>query len=100
MGADKRLLRRESMTYDPNSGVWQTTLLPRDNRRFFRFEVTLYHPVTDQIEVLEVTDPYSVSLSTNGRYSQLIDLGSDRLKPRGWDDHVVPELAALEDAVI
>ncbi len=53
---------------------------------FYKFEVTVYHPISDDIESYEVTDPYSLSLSTNSQYSQFIDLAGDSsLKPRGWD---------------
>ncbi|MDH3532771.1 MAG: DUF3372 domain-containing protein, partial [Gammaproteobacteria bacterium] len=46
------------------------------------------------------TDPYSVSLATNGRYSQFVDLNDDDLKPTGWDGHAVPAIGNPEDAVI
>ena len=44
--------------------------------------------------------PYSISLSTNGRYSQFVDLADDDLKPTGWDGHAVPAIDKPEDTVI
>lgn len=68
-------------------GVWNFNG-PRDwDRRFYRFLVSVYHHETNRIEHFEVTDPYSVSLSTDSFYSQFADLGGDAtLKPRGWDN--------------
>jgi len=70
------------------------------DRRFYRYELQVFHPRTEKIETLESTDPYSVSLSSNGRYTQFVDLEDADLKPAGWDEHTVPGLAELEDAVI
>ena len=53
---------------------------------YYRFAINVYHPVSGDIESYEVTDPYSLSLSTNSQYSQFIDLAGDSsLKPSGWD---------------
>src|SRR5207253_475360 len=55
---------------------------------------------SSRIETVTVTDPYSVNLSTNGLYSQIVDLADPALKPAGWDAHAKPPLAAPEDIVI
>ncbi|MEK7324180.1 MAG: DUF3372 domain-containing protein, partial [Chloroflexota bacterium] len=47
-----------------------------------------------------VTDPYSLSLSTNSKRSQIVDLADSALMPDGWADTAKPPLAAPEDAVI
>ncbi len=70
----------------PQGGVWRFTLNKRQERSFYTFSVRVYHHDTDSVQTLEVTDPYSTSLSVNSRHSQLIDLANDRsLKPAGWD---------------
>ncbi len=70
----------------PAPGVWRFTVGRERDRVFYTFSVTVYHPETDSIQTLEVTDPYSASLSANGRHSQFVDLSGDRLlKPSGWD---------------
>jgi pullulanase-type alpha-1,6-glucosidase len=81
-------------------GVWQKTGDASWSGDFYRFELVVYHPLTRKIETLTVTDPYSVSLSTNSRYSQIIDLADPALKPPGWDGLVKPPLAAPEDIVV
>ncbi|XOV77688.1 MAG: alpha-1,6-glucosidase domain-containing protein [Aestuariibacter sp.] len=98
--ADKTLLTRQEMALDSETGIWQTALESASDRLYYRFEVTVYHPSADDVVTVAVTDPYSVSVSTNGRYSQLVNLQDDDLKPVGWDDHSVPEVAAFEDLVI
>ena len=98
--ADKTLTDTHEMTLDTQTGIWTVTLSAEANRNFYRYEVTAYHPLTKAIETTEATDPYSVSLSTNGRHSQLVNLSDADLKPTGWDDHVAPVIADLEDAVI
>ncbi|HKA90486.1 MAG TPA: pullulanase-type alpha-1,6-glucosidase [Haliangiales bacterium] len=67
---------------------------------YYRFQLSVYHPVTGKIEDLTVTDPYSVNLSPNGLYSQIVDLNDAALKPPGWDAMVKPPLAAPEDIVV
>ena len=98
---DKRLLDTQPMRPDKATGIWSYTGTKADlDRRFYRYEITVYHPHTQAIETLESTDPYSVSLSSNGRHTQFVNLDDPDLKPKGWDKHPVPELAAPEDAVV
>ncbi|TVQ64801.1 MAG: pullulanase-type alpha-1,6-glucosidase [Balneolaceae bacterium] len=84
---DKNLLD----TIGPDSGmsekgVWTFSGPPEWDRLFYRFDVTVYHPLTNRTEQYEVTDPYSVSLSTDSEFSQFADLAGDPdLKPEGWD---------------
>lgn len=98
--ADKSMISSNAMTYHAETGAWSATLSEEMDEHFYRFAVTLYHPVSGDVSTIEVTDPYSVSVSTNGRFSQFIDLNDDDLKPQGWDTHTIPEVAHLEDAVI
>ena len=97
----KELQSKHSMTLDSDTGVWhfsgEKSLL---DRQFYRYELSVYHPVTQQVELLETTDPYSVSLSTNGRYTQFVDLNDADLKPAGWDEQVIPTVEDPEDIVI
>ena len=60
----------------------------------------VYHPTTGNIETRLVTDPYSLSLSKNSAYSQVIDLNDSTLKPTNWDDYVRPTVEKDEDHVL
>jgi pullulanase len=98
--AAKTLQSTEAMVVDGDTGVWSFTTPISNDRVFYRYELTLYHHTNHKIETLLSTDPYSVSLSTNGQYSQFVNLQDDDLKPTNWDSHTIPVIAGIEDAVI
>ena len=98
--ADKTLASTLTMNYDDVTGVWSYDGDMSLDRQLYRYGITVYSPVNDEIEELEVTDPYSVSLSVNGRFSQFVNLSDDDLKPEGWDDHAIPTVENFEDIVI
>lgn len=52
--------------------------------------MTVYHPLTRKLESYEVTDPYSLSLSMNSEYSQIVDLDDAKIQPEGWDTLTAP----------
>jgi pullulanase len=64
------------------SGVWSATGDTSWYAKYYRFEVTVFHPATGHIETTTVTDPYAVNLDTNGLWGQLIDLDDPRPSPR------------------
>ena len=47
-----------------------------------------------------MTDPYSLSLSTNSARSQVVDLDSRSLEPTGWDEVDKPPLKKPEDITL
>jgi len=98
-GADKRLASSHQMTEDPMTGIWSYSGTGMD-RMFYRFAVTVFHPVSGEVQTFDVTDPYSVGLGVNGRFSQFVNLSDADLKPDGWDDSVAPTITNPEDAVI
>lgn len=80
----------------PETGTWHFTIGSQHDKHFYRFKIKTYHHENNRVNEYEVTDPYSVSLSTGSRYSQFIDLENDEsLKPAGWDNMV----KTLPDAV-
>ncbi len=91
---------RYEMEYDPATGVWSVTGTPKWDRKFYLYEVTVFVRQTQQVEVNQVTDPYSHSLSIDSRRSQIVDLSDDDLKPAGWDSLDKPALESFEDIVI
>lgn len=90
----------EVMVADNATGIWSYTLPIANDRFFYRYELTLYHQQNKQFETIWSTDPYSVSLSTNGLYSQFVNLTDADLKPADWDTHAIPTIAGIEDAII
>ena len=88
------------MALDPATGVWSITGDPSWLGRFYLYEVEVWAPSTRCIEHNLVTDPYSLSLSTNSARSQIVDLDDPALAPPGWDELAKPPLAAPEDVVL
>ncbi|MGY5450130.1 pullulanase-type alpha-1,6-glucosidase [Agarivorans sp. MS3-6] len=81
------------------NGVWAVEQAGAVGK-YYRYEVTVYHPTTGNIETRMVTDPYSLALSTNSMYSLVVDLDADEIKPAGWDDYEHPEIEADVDHVL
>ena len=98
--AAKSLSATHAMTLDSATGIWRYSGNAALDRQFYRFEVTVYHPLTRKVETVETTDPYSLSVSRNGRYSQFVNLADADLAPEGWADRTVPTVAKPEDIVI
>lgn len=96
-GSDLKIESTKTMTENTATGIWSYTAAKSElDRKFYRYRVTVYNAFTNKTEVLEVTDPESVSLSTNGLHSQFINLSDSDLKPSGWDGQVVPEVSSPE----
>ncbi|WP_297792407.1 pullulanase-type alpha-1,6-glucosidase [uncultured Marinobacter sp.] len=89
------------VTMTNTDGVWRhsgdTALL---DRQYYQYEITVYHPRSEAIENTLVSDPYALSLSTNGQYAQVVDLDDASLQPLGWDTLTPPPMSAPEDVVV
>jgi len=94
------IAERFHMQWDSTSGVWSVVGKPDWDQKFYLYEVEVYFPLTGRIEKNLVTDPYSFSLSTNSRRSQIVNLKSSVTKPDGWDTLTKPSLEAPEDIVL
>jgi pullulanase len=98
--ANKDMVTSHDMTEDSMTGIWSYTGDESLDRQFYRLALTIYHPQNKAIETIESTDPYSLSLSTNGEYSQFVNLSDEDLQPEGWEGHLVSTFENYEDAVI
>ena len=78
-------IETKPMTLDEASGVWSVTGTAGWDRKFYTISLQVYSYATNSIVTNEVTDPYSVSLSTDSVRSQFVDLNDADLKPAGWD---------------
>ena len=83
-GRDEPMDSEPAMT-PPDDGVWRFSGARGDwDRKFYRYEITVYHHVNGRVNTYEATDPYSVSLAMDSRFSQFADLTDDDLKPQCW----------------
>jgi pullulanase-type alpha-1,6-glucosidase len=80
--------------------VWSVTGEADWKGRSYLYEVRVFVPGAGRIETNLVTDPYSLSLSTNSQRSQIVDLDDPALKPDGWDELAKPPLENFEDISI
>lgn len=82
---DKKLVKEVPLTVD-ETGMWTATSSDaKANETYYRFKVKVFRPDTMKVAEYEVTDPYSLALSTNSEYSLVADLDADETKPAGWD---------------
>lgn len=88
------------MTLDATTGVWSITGDGRWDRQYYRFQVEVYSPYTQEIVTNLTTDPYTLSASIDGQRSQLVNLNDSDLKPEGWDDLAKPAFTNPEDLVL
>jgi pullulanase-type alpha-1,6-glucosidase len=72
------------MVEDTQTGIWLATSDKSLANKYYRYQVEVYHPASKKVETLITTDPYSLSLSTNSEYSQIIDLNAPDTMPSGW----------------
>ncbi|MFC4930226.1 alpha-1,6-glucosidase domain-containing protein [Massilia sp. GCM10023247] len=78
------------LAFDERTGVWGASL-PQDlSGRYYKYAVDVVAGDAGLVRNF-VTDPYSVSLSTDSKRSYIADLDAPALKPRGWDTHRVPD---------
>ncbi|CAA9504525.1 MAG: GH13_13 / GH13_37 / GH13_32 / GH13 / GH13_ 14 / GH13_11 [uncultured Solirubrobacteraceae bacterium] len=83
-----------------SDGVWRVRGTPGWRNARYAFDVTVYVPSEDDVVVNRVTDPYSLGLTTNSRWSVLVDLRDPALEPAGWRTLAKPGLAQPEDSTI
>ncbi len=78
------MLQRDSAT-----GIWQAQLNGDHSARYYTYLVDVYVPNVGIVRN-RVTDPYSLSLTTDSRRSYIANLDSSLLKPAGWDSSPRP----------
>jgi pullulanase-type alpha-1,6-glucosidase len=91
---------RHAMTRDAASGVYSYTGAAADDRKYYRYEVSVYSRNTRRVETNLVTDPYSLSLSKDSLRSYVVNLSDASLKPAGWDALAKPSLPQAEDVSV
>lgn len=66
------------------NGVWTAHGPKNWNEKFYLFEIKVFHPMTQSIEISVANDPYSRGLSANGERSLIVDLNDPEVQPKGW----------------
>ncbi|WP_203581622.1 pullulanase-type alpha-1,6-glucosidase [Microbacterium hibisci] len=98
-GADGDPVRHEA-TWDAASGIWTVEGDKSLKGDEYLWEVVVYAPTTGGIETNQVTDPYSVALTTNSERSVAVDLADKQWRPKGWEKTKAPVIDRPVDRAI
>lgn len=94
-----------ALVEDENTGIWHgsiDSITAGDtlDEKYYQYQIDVYHPATQRYEQITTTDPYSLSLSTNSQYSQIVDLSKASTQPKGWNNQQNVALNKPEDAIL
>ncbi len=78
-----------NMQLNPSNGVWSYSQAKNLSGYYFTYLVDVFVPGVGVVRN-RVTDPYSLSLTTDSKRSYIVDLNEPRLKPVGWDAAPAP----------
>jgi pullulanase/glycogen debranching enzyme len=85
----------EAMRFNPATGIWSASKRANLSGKYYKYAVDVIAPGAGLVRNL-VTDPYSVSLTTDSLRSYIADLDSSKLKPAGWDKTPAPTKVAAQ----
>jgi pullulanase/glycogen debranching enzyme len=88
-----KAVKYDAMNKVASSGVWQATRGAGQAGSYYKYAVEVFVTGVGRVRNL-VTDPYSLSLTTDSKRSAIIDLNDPALKPAGWDSTPAPAKVA------
>jgi pullulanase len=90
------------MVEDAASGVWSVTGdKALTNTAYYTYRVQVFSRNDNNAVVTNtVTDPYAVTLNTNGAAAMVANISNHAFKPAGWDAHAAPAFASQADAIL
>ena len=80
----------EALKRDATTGAWSVTLPGNLRGSYYTYLVDVFVPGTGLVRN-RVTDPYSISLTTDSRRSFIANLDDPALAPAGWHDAPRPD---------
>ncbi len=87
--------QQQVLTMDTATGVWSQTINSDLSGKYYTYLVDVFAPGVGIVRN-RVTDPYSISLTTDSKRSYIANLNADHLKPAGWN---TPPTAARSKVV-
>jgi pullulanase len=84
-----------TMQRDDATGIWSAQVEGKLSGHYYQYLVDVVAPSAGLVRNL-VTDPYSVSLTTDSKRSYIADLNASNLKPAGWDQPAAPKKVAAQ----
>jgi pullulanase len=90
----------DAMRFDAATGIWNVTKPADLTGKYYKYAVDVIVDGAGLVRNM-VTDPYSVSLTTDSKRSYIADLDSAKLKPAGWNrDRAPATVRSLTDMVV
>jgi pullulanase len=90
----------DAMRFDQATGIWSASKPADLSGKYYTYLVDVVVDGAGLVRNL-VTDPYSVSLTTDSKRSYIADLDAARLKPAGWARDKAPaKVRAQTDMVV
>ncbi len=83
-----------------DDGTWTVSGRPSWKGARYLYDLTVFAPAVGDLVENQVTDPYSVALTTNSERSVVADLTDPALAPAGWRGLRQPRIAQPEDRTI
>jgi pullulanase len=83
------------MQRDDATGIWSAHLDGDRSGAYYQYLVDVVAPGAGLVRNL-VTDPYSISVTTDSKRSYIADLNAANLKPAGWDKDKAPSKVAAQ----
>ncbi|MCC2618108.1 pullulanase-type alpha-1,6-glucosidase [Aestuariibacter halophilus] len=87
------------LNQDTVTGIWHTSSNASVGT-YYQYSIRTYHYRPKEVVTVQVTDPYSLSLSTNSHFSQVVNLNDPQTQPDGWSQDASPSLTNLEDQIL
>ncbi|MGJ9420268.1 alpha-1,6-glucosidase domain-containing protein [Massilia sp. CMS3.1] len=78
------------LTFDARTGAWRAGVKTNLSGHYYTYALDVVADGTGLVRNV-VTDPYSISLTTDSKRSYIADLDAPALKPTGWDAHRAPD---------
>ena len=78
------------LRFDPATGAWNTQVPGDLSGKYYKYAVDVPVDGAGIVRNL-VTDPYSISLTTDSKRSYIARLDAPKLKPAGWDAAQAPQ---------
>jgi pullulanase len=99
-GASVPAVTFDPMQVDPATGIWRLAKPADLSGKYYKYVVDVVVDGTGLVRNL-VTDPYSVSLTTDSKRSYIANLDAARYKPAGWARDKAPaRVRAQTDMVV
>jgi pullulanase len=82
-------IAEHAMRFNATTGAWSTELKPNLSGKYYTYLVEVFVKGVGWVRN-RVTDPYSISLTTDSKRSYIQALSDARLKPKYWDNILIP----------